>query len=695
MRVPLRLIHSAGPHAPTLRRSGICEVLRCAYFSLALAVLMAIPTWSQEAPRDLGNKSIEDLMNIEVTSVSKKEQKLSRTAAAIFVISQEDIRRSGATNIPDLLRMVPGMDVAQVNGNTWAISARGLNDEFNDELLVVVDGRNVYTPTFGGVLWELLDYPFEDIERIEVIRGPGATIWGANAVNGVINIITKKSGETRGAIVVAGGGNVDQGFGTAQFGGNLGGRTGYRVYSKYFNQSNLPDLTGQNGRDGSHILRAGFRTDTTLSAKDTLMFQGDLFTGRERSSVATLASVASPVLLNNFFDAGQSGGFFQAVWNHAYSDRSDSTLNFSYDAYNTANLFGALSERRHTFNVDFEYHIARGERHDIVWGLGYSHSVSRSEGDLTVSFNPADLGIQVFSSFIQDEIALVPDRFYLTVGTKLEHNDYTAFNILPSARATYTPRKQHMLWMAISRAVTTPTRVDTAARFNSPGTPAPDGTPTLVSLFGNPRFKNEDLVAYEGGYRATISNRFSFDFAAFYNQYKHQQTSEPSAPFFETTPIPPHFVLPTTFQNLMYGEAHGLEVSVNWNLTHRWSLSPGYAFERFHMHVTRGSLDTPGVADVGGVDPHLHAQLRSHLELSKKLTWDAAAYFTDRANFQGVPSYTRLDTGLCWKAREGLTLNLVGQNLLNDRHVEFLELVTASRSTQAKRSAYIKLTWQF
>jgi iron complex outermembrane receptor protein len=646
MRIRLGLIQSAGPHAPPSFRSGTREVLTRAYLSSALAVLMAIPTWSQEAPIDLGNKSIEDLMNMEVTSVSKKEQKLSRTAAAIFVISQEDIRRSGATNIPDLLRMVPGMDVAQANGNTWAISARGLNDEFNDELLVLVDGRNVHTPTFGGVLWGLLDYPLEDIERIEVIRGPGATVWGANAVNGVINIITKKSGETRGAMVVAGGGNVDQGFGTAQYGGRLGKRMDYRMYSKYFNQSSLPDLSGQNGRDGSHIFRAGFRTDTTLSAKDTLMFQGDLFTGRERDSVPTLPSVASAALQNTFFDAGQSGGFLQAVWNHAYSERSDSTLNFSYDAYSTANLFGALSEKRHTINVDFQHHIAWGERHDIVWGLGYSHSVSRSAGDLTVSLNPADLGIQIFSSFIQDEIALVPDRFYLTVGTKLEHNDYTGFNILPSVRVTYTPGKQHMLWMAISRAVSTPTSVDTAVRFNSPGPPAPDGTPTLVSLFGNPRFKNEDLVAYEVGYRATVSNRFSFDLAAFYNQFKHQQTTEPSASFFETTPVPPHFVLPTTFQNLMYGEAQGIEVSVNWKLTDRWSLSPGYAFERFHMHLTRGSLDMPGAGDAERVDPHLHAQLRSHLELSKKLAWDAAAYFTDRANFQGVPSYTRLDTGL-------------------------------------------------
>jgi iron complex outermembrane receptor protein len=678
-----------------------------AYLTRA-AVLLVVAGWpaawaqtppSQLAPQspagDLTQVSMENLLNMEVSSVSKKEQKLSRTAAAIFVITREDIRRSGATTIPDLLRMVPGVAVAQVNASSWAISARGLNDEFTDELLVLIDGRNVYTPTFGGVFWELLDCPLEDIERIEVIRGPGGSVWGANAVNGVINVITRRASETRGAMAVAGGGTVNQGFGTAQYGGRLGKAVDYRVYSKYFNQDHLPDLAGQNGRDGWHMFRGGFRADSTLSPQDSLMFQGDFFNGREGESVESLPSVASPVLLHTFATAPQSGGFLQSVWNHAYSKRSDSTLNFSYEAYNIANVVSALMEKRQTFNVDFQNHIAWGERQDIVWGLGYSHSASHSKGNLTFFLNPADSGIQVFSTFIQDEIALKPDRFYLTVGTKLEHNDYTGFDIMPSVRATFTPAAQHMLWMAVSRAVRTPSRVDTAVRSNSPGVPAPDGTPTLVSLFGNPRFKTEDLVAYEAGYRSAVSSRFSIDFAAYYSQYTNQQTVEPAAPFFEATPLPAHFVLPATYQNQMYGEAHGLEVAVNWKVTERWSLGSGYAFERFHMHLTRGSLDAQAVADTEGIDPHVHAQLRSHLELSEKLSWDAAAYFADRGTIQGVPSYTRLDSGLSWKLGEGFTLNLVGQNLLRDHHVEFLETVTGFGATQAKRSAYVKLTWQF
>ena len=239
------------------------------HIALAVALLLALPVHSQETPKDFGNKSIEDLMNIKVTSVSKKEQKLSRTAAAIFVITQEDIRRSSATSIPDLLRMVPGMDVGQINGSTWAISSRGFNAQFSNKLLVMIDGRIVYTPYFAGVYWDTLDVPLQDIDRIEVIRGPGGTIWGANAVNGVISIFTKKAGDTRGGMAEAGGGNIDAGFATAQFGGKAGHATDYRVYTKYSNQNQMLDLNGQNGADGWHMLRGGFRTDSVLSSKDT------------------------------------------------------------------------------------------------------------------------------------------------------------------------------------------------------------------------------------------------------------------------------------------------------------------------------------------------------------------------------------------------------------------------------------------
>ncbi len=647
---------------------------------------------TQAPPKDLTKVSIEDLMNIEVTSVSKKEEKLSRTAAAIFVITAEDIRRSGATNIPDLLRMVPGLDVAQIDANTWAISARGFNAQFSSELLVMVDGRNVYTQTFGGVYWDVLNMPLEDIERIEVIRGPGGTSWGANAVNGVINIITKKAGETRGAFIESGGGNLDQGFGTAQYGGGLGKNTDYRVYSEYFNQNHLPDLTGQNGGDGWQMLQGGFRTDSVLSSKDTLMVQGTLYSGEEGDPSVLFPSVLSPSLVNADLQVRVSGGSLQSVWNHAFTASSDTTLLVSYDAYQRDNN---LMEGRKTFNVDFQHHIAWGQRQDIVWGLSLEDSNSHSDGNLVITLNPADLTTQVYSGFVQDEIAVVPDKFYVTVGTKLAHNYYTGFNYMPSIRATYSLGEHRMLWAAISRAVRTPAETDAAVRINFAGIPGPGGTPALVSLVGNPNFQDENLTAYELGYRTTVLDDLSIDVAAYYNEYTDQQTSEPAAPFFEPTPLPAHYVFPSTYENLMHGETYGVEIAANWKVTDRWTLSPGYSFERIHMETSPLSQDTETASETEGSNPDVEAQLRSHVDLSPSLKWDSSAYFVGRLVAQGVPSYTRLDSGLTWRWKEGVSLSLVGQNLLRDHHVEFLDYTGATRSTLIKRSAYAKITWKF
>jgi iron complex outermembrane recepter protein len=317
------------------RMSRLSKITRCSLTVLLFCgpALAQKPDRGTGAGVDLTTLNIEDLMNVKVTSASKKEQKLSRTAAAIFVISQEDIRRSGATNIPDLLRMVPGMDVGQINGSTWAISSRGFNAQFSNKLLVMIDGRIVYTPYFAGVYWDTLDVPLEDIDRIEVIRGPGGTIWGANAVNGVISIFTKKAGDTHGGMVEAGGGNIDAGFGTAQYGAKAGKATDYRVYTKYSNQNQMLDLNGLDGADGWHMLRGGFRTDSVLSSKDTLTVEGDMYSAREGELGFVLPSITSPSYAPVSEEINLSGGFLQSTWNHSYSDRSDSSLQVSFVPY--------------------------------------------------------------------------------------------------------------------------------------------------------------------------------------------------------------------------------------------------------------------------------------------------------------------------------------------------------------------------
>jgi iron complex outermembrane receptor protein len=659
---------------------------------VAIFASLALPASCQQKPGDLTNQTIEDLMSIQVTSVSKTEQKLSQTASAIFVITQEDIRNSGATNIPDLLRMVPGLDVAQINANTWAVSARGFNGRFSNELLVLVDGRTVYTPTFGGVFWDVLDLPFEDIERIEVIRGPGGSVWGSNAVNGVINIIRKKASETPGALVVAGGGNINQGFGTIQYGGKAGESTDYRVFMKYQNEDHFADSADQDGGDGWHILRVGFRTDNVLSSKDTLMFEGDIYNTREGTPTNFLPSITSPAPQPIELLVNLSGGFFQGVWKHTVSPRSDTSLQISYDRYARNDN---LRESRGTFALDFQHHFNGWTRQNIVWGFTYRDSGSTSHGGLVVSLTPADLNTQLFSSFFQDEIVILPNRVSLTIGTKLEHNYYTGFAVMPSARAVWTPTQGQTLWAAVSNVDRTPSALDASVRLNVAAFPGPDGLPVAVSILGNPHFKNEGLIAYEMGYRTMVLKHLSLDLTAYYNDYSHQQTVEPATPFFESTPPPPHLVAPLTYENLMHGETHGIEVALNWQATHRWSLGPGYAFEQIDMHLDPTSQDTTSVSGTQGSSPVNSAQLRSHFALGRGLASDTSVYFVDRLTDPRISSYTRIDTGLSWRIGESISLSFVGQNLLKDHHEEFVDSTGSESTTLIKRGVYTKLSWQF
>jgi iron complex outermembrane recepter protein len=350
--------------------------------ALLVALSLAGSARAQNPPEDLSKLSVEDLMNVEVTSVSKKEQKISQTAAAIFVITQQDIRRSGANNIPDLLRMVPSVNVAQINSNIWAISVRGFDGEFSNKLLVMLDGRIVYLPTFSGVFWDVLDVPLEDIERIEVIRGPGGATWGANAVDGVINIITSKASESHGGMVVAGAGNLDQGFGTLQYGGTAGKNTDYRVFAKYFNQSDLSRLLGPDGGDGWHVLRGGFRLDSKLSPKDALAVTGDIYSSRSGDIRGTVDSITSPAVQAEFSESNTTGGYVQADWTHRQSERSDTSLQVSFDHYRRND---ALRETRNTLDLDFSPHFRWGSRQDVVWGVGYRYSSSTTDGNLFFS----------------------------------------------------------------------------------------------------------------------------------------------------------------------------------------------------------------------------------------------------------------------------------------------------------------------
>jgi iron complex outermembrane recepter protein len=646
-------------------------------------------------PRDLTQVSLEDLMDIRVTSVTKTEQKMSQVAAAVYVITQEDIARSGATNIPDLLRMVPGMDVAQINANAWAISARGFNAQFTNKLLVLIDGRAVYTPLLGGVNWDVQDVPLEDIDRIEVVRGPGATVWGANAVDGVINIVTKEAAAAKGVMASGGGGTEGQAVATVQYGDALGHSTDYRIYSKYLNHGSLPELSGERGDDGWHLLHGGFRSDSRLSSKDTLTLEGDLYTGKEGASIIHIFSIAPPVTDNLDTTTVLSGGNLLGRWNHTFSNRSGTSFQFYYDGYERN---GPESlENLNILDFDFNHHFGWGERQNIVWGAGYRHFGDQDSGTIDQSFSPPNASLQLFTFFGQDTIALKADRLFLTFGSKVENSYFTDYGLEPSVRLAWTPSSRATIWSAVSRAERSPARRDIQLVAPLAVFPDPNGssTPVEVILSGNPNFLSEHVLAYEAGFRAQPNARVSIDVSAFFNKYDHLQSLEPGSEFLQSSPAPARFVMPIMFGNLLYGTTEGGEIFGTLKLTDRWTLSPGYAFLEMHLHAKPYSQDTTSVAEYQGSSPQHQAQLRSHVELFRSLSWDLNAYFVGALPVQGVASYTRLDTQLRWKLGERGELAIVGQNLLQDHQIESNDQLTLVNSSLIKRTAYAKLTWWF
>ena len=660
---------------------------------------MTATVWAQKPTIDLTTKSLEDLMNIEVTSVSKKEQKLFQTPAAVYVITQEEIRRSGMTSIPELLRRVPGLDVARIDGTKYAITARGFNGRIANKLLVMIDGRSVYSPETSGVYWEVQDLMLEDLERIEVIRGSGGTIWGANAVNGVINIITKRAQETQGGLITVGGGTEERGFGSTRYGGKIGEKAAYRVYGKYFNRSGLVNAAGNDANDSQNALRGGGRVDWQLNARDALTLEGDIYQSHLRENpvaISLFAPFAPPINRPGDF----SGGSLLGRWTRAFSVRSDMELQLYYDRF-SRDIF-QLDGGIDTFDADFKHHIAIGKRQDIVWGFG-ARLVRHASNDSSappVRFIPAKESIRLFSVFAQDEITLVKDRLGLVLGSKVEHSkrlmDTSAeFNVEPSVRMLWTPRSHQTIWAAVSRAVRTPARSDTDIRGNILAFPGSDGTPNILAFFGNRNFKSETVLAYEAGYRVQPNSKLSLDTAFFYNLYDRLQTFEPGVPFFEADPQPAHVIIPMVFSNLMRGKTYGAEASVNLNVTNGWRLAGAYSLLRMQMRPYAESLDSNAKQGIEGRSPQHQFQLHSYLRLPRNFELDASLYHVSQLPYSQVPSYARLDVRFGWRLGEGVEISAGGQNLLDGRHAEFAGNDAAILSSQVKRSAYGTASFRF
>ncbi len=637
----------------------------------------------------LADASLEELLQMKVTSVSKKEQRLSKAAAAIFVINQEDIRRSGATNIPDLLRMAPGVDVAQINANSWAITIRGFNSRYSNKVLVLVDGRSVYTPSFSGVFWEHIELPLEDIERIEVIRGPGATVWGANAVNGVINIITKSSKATKGGLLAAESGSEVYAAGVLRYGAAAGRNGSFRVFGRYLNMSDslLPD--GAEGADGWTRMHAGFRSDWDLSNRDSLTVQGDLFSNRQGQTLRT--SYYATQFDRTFaqeFDA--TGGNLLARWSHSLEGGSEMALQSYYDTYRRTDL--ATPEKVNVFDLDFQHHAALGARHDVVWGLGYRASQSAIPPGYSISLSPPSRTDSLYSSFLQDEIR-VADTLWLTLGCKFEHNPYTGFEYEPSARLAWAASPRTTLWAAASRAIRQPARMDTSIGVDLATYPLDAYTTQTLRLFGNPHLKTEEVRDFQLGYRTQLSHSISLDLATFLSSYRRLTTIEPGTPVAIPEPTFVRIKIPMVYDNKASALDYGGELSVNWNAAAHWRIGSTYSFLKVKPRLDPSSRDITTLATMIDVPSHMF-QVRSLWNITRRWEFDQSLSWTAKLPGSNISAYARLDGRLARRLGESVEISLVGQNLLRPGVAQFPDIVRVI-GTLAQRSVFGKITWVF
>lgn len=678
-----------------------CIQVKRAAFGVVAAVLAACAhPWSAFAAPppvvSLESMTIEELMNIQVYSVSRKLQRVQDSAAAVFVITGEDIRRSGATSIPEALRMAPGLDVARIDGNKWAVTSRGFNSQFANKLLVLIDGRSVYTPLFSGVFWDVQDTLLEDVDRIEVIRGPGAALWGANAVNGVINILTKTAKQSQGGLLTAGAGNVENGFGGGRVGGKRGDTLFYKAHAKYFNRDGGFDARGDKGSDQWNLLHGGFRLEWEPSERGQFNLQGDIYGGKVGQRL-TAADLSSPSLTRTFDERSDvSGGNVLGRWTRKRTDGSEFRLQAYYDR--TGRLIEEARLSQDIFDVDFQHRFRVGERQEILWGLGGRMWQDRAEGGTMFVLDPVHGREHMFSGFVQDEIDLLPRLLRLTLGTKIEYNRHSDFEFQPNARLIWTPDPRHSLWGAVSRAVRTSSRADRDISLDiavlpagAPGNPFP--APLLVTLKGNPEFDSEKLIAYETGYRVRPTDRISLDGTLFFNDYDKLRTGIPGTPFLNPLPFP-HFVLPQTLANEADGETFGGELAVDWRPTDTLRLQATYTYLRIQLHNKTGN--DPAAERDEKRSPQQQASFRSSVDLRKDLELDLAVRYVDPLPDLHVPAYVALDARLGWKPLPGLEIAIAAQNLFDRRHPEFApEGSLLVHTTESPRSVYGKVTWTY
>jgi iron complex outermembrane receptor protein len=570
--------------------------------------------------------------------------------------------------------------VAQINANKWAITSRGFNDQYSFKLLVMIDGRTVYSPIFSGVYWQREDVPLEDVDRIEVIRGAGAAMWGANAVNGVINIITKKAKETQGGLITLGGGNQQQAF-SVRYGDKLGDDFTYRVYGKGFKRNNNITLAEQNAHDDWEGYQAGFKSEWQLSKADTLTTQGDIYRIRAGDIEKYPLPTAPFQLQNQDSPAHHRGGNLQTRWQHKYADDSEAVLQLYYIQHHNNRLFVTPHiDNDKTLDVDFQ-HRFHWLNQDIIWGLNYRYFSFNSNENFKITFNPTRQNLQLFTGFLQDDISLVKDKLNLTLGTRLEHNDFTGFEVQPNIRLLWTPDKKHSVWAAVSRAVHTPSLTDTGAQFRLtvPGLAAGS-----VIVSGNPNFKSESVLDYEIGYRAQLSPNFSFDFTTFYNKYHNTRLVRIAQPYFS----PPGYLnIPAQYTNNAKGETMGIELVTQWQPISWLKMQATYSVLKENVVVLNPNQ--------GRRSPHQRFNFKANLNLPFDIEIDPMVRYVDTDVSHNIPHYVAFDLRTAWHPTKNLEFSVVGQNLLDNAHLEYNDEAFEMPQTQIRRSIFGKMSVTF
>jgi iron complex outermembrane receptor protein len=653
----------------------------------ALAVILPTPYAFGLTNVNYFELTLEQLLEVKVHSASKKEEVIANAPAAVYVVTNEDIVRSGVTTVPDALRMVPGVQVARSDSNSWAISIRGFNNTLANKLLVLIDGRTVYNPVFAGVLWEADSLMLEDIDRIEVVRGPGGVLWGANAVNGVINIITKHTRETQGNLTSALYGNEEKGTLSTRQGGTFGNDGSYRVYAKGFKQDSSlkpPTTTSDKQEDAYDAwdgLRAGFRTDWA----DQFTLQGDGYrTDTEQlrphfSLVPPYAPIEQQIiryeginLLGRWTDKRADGSQF-SVQTYIDWTKRDEPINFI--------------DERITYDLEAQYNFAPLDAHAIIAGAGFRFLADDKQGDNNLVFSPEQRRDSVYNAFVQDKITLAPETWFLTLGAKYEHNEFSGSEFQPNIRLQWHPDQEQTFWASIARSVRTPTPIEE------------DLTSTLLILpnvraafIPNDNVKPEKLTAYEVGYRTQLSTNLSFDLAAFYNDYEHLVTTDivPAQARLVNNGIdPPHLFVPFIFANSMEGTSDGLEAALNWTVNADLKLAATYSY----LHMSLDALD-PQEEGAEKVSPEHQAGLKVFWNINDNWTLDTTTTYVDELPAFDVNSYVRVDINLGIELHKTLRINITGQNLTDSSHREFTNADNIN-AAEIERSIFAKLTWQF